>query len=203
MDKVMIITAIKQQQKRQDRYSIYVDEKYAFSLSENDLITAGLHKGQEVTEAELTKFKQDSLIGKAYERAIRYIALRPRSQREIEDYLKRKGYDEVVSRAVITKIKKLELISDTKFAREWIESRQLLKPRSRRQLQAELRQKHISSDIIEEALSSFDDTAELNQLKDLVQRKQKIGRYQDEQKLIAYLARQGYPYGLIREALDN
>ena len=42
------ITAIKQQVKNPQRYSIFVDEKYSFSLSELALINSELKIGQEV-----------------------------------------------------------------------------------------------------------------------------------------------------------
>ncbi|MBI3624310.1 hypothetical protein HY218_01620, partial [Candidatus Saccharibacteria bacterium] len=48
----MKITSIRQQTKRADRYSIFVDGKYAFSLSEGELITSGVHTGQELTKVE-------------------------------------------------------------------------------------------------------------------------------------------------------
>lgn len=198
----MKITSIKQQQKRLDRYSIYVDEKYTFSLGEDDLVSAGLHKGQEVTEVDLKKYKQDSLIGKAYDRTIRYLALRPRSKWEIEDYLKRKNYDEPVIMAVIEKVSAKGYIDDEKFTRSWVETRQLLNPRSKKQLAMELHKKRINSEIIETVLSELTDDNELSQLKDLITRKQKQTRYQDEQKLLAYLARQGYRYDLIKQALS-
>lgn len=198
----MKITAIKQQQKRQNRYSIFVDDSYAFSLGEDDLIRFGLHKDQEVTESELERFKQDSLIGKAYDRSIAYIALRPRSKWEVEDYFKRKSYDEAVIAEVMKKLKKLDLIDDERFAHSWVESRLAVKPRSKKQLHVELLKKHIDRDLIEEVLAHIDDGQELKQLIQLVERKSKITRYQhNPQKLIAYLARQGYSYDLIKTAL--
>lgn len=199
----MKITSIKQQQKRLDRYSIYVDDKYTFSLGEDDLVLTGLYKGQEVTEADLEKFKQDSLIGKAYDRAIRYLALRPRSKWEIEDYLKRKSYDELVIIAIIEKVSAKGYIDDEKFARSWVESRQLLNPRSKKQLTMELRKKRIDREIIDLVLSELSEEDETKVLKDLIARKKKQTRYQDPQKLLAYLSRQGYRYDLIKKALSN
>lgn len=199
----MKITSIKQQQKRLNRYSIYVDEKYTFSLGEEDLVTAGLQKGQEVSETDLKKFKQDSIIGKAYDRAIRYLALRPRSRWEIEDYLKRKAYDEPVITEVLSKVSSKGYIDDEKFARSWAETRQLLNPRSKKQLSMELRKKRISNEIIDSVLSEFSEDDELSVLKDLITRKQKQTRYQDSDKLLSYLARQGYSYHLIKQALEE
>ena len=62
----MQITAIKQQVKRTDRYSIYVDGKYAFSLSESGLISGGLVSGQELDAGELKRIKKAAGLDKAY-----------------------------------------------------------------------------------------------------------------------------------------
>ena len=197
----MRITGIKQQIKREDRYSVYVDDKYSFSLSEAELAKSGLHKDQELSAAELAQIQKTAVLDKAYDRVIRYISIRPRSVWEVEDYLKRKGYDNSVSRSLLVKLKKINLVDDAAFARQWVEWRIAGRPRSRRQLQAELFKKRIDRQIIEEVLQQVDSDTELEQLKALIERKSRLSQYQDRQKLIAYLARQGFPYTLIKRAL--
>ena len=86
----MKITAIKQQVKRLDRYSVYVDDEYAFSLSEQALLDSGLASGRELSREELTSYKQLSADDKLYQQALRYIAMRMRTAWEVETYLQRK-----------------------------------------------------------------------------------------------------------------
>src|SRR5947209_15231393 len=86
----MKITAIKQQQKRVDRYSIFVEGKYAFSLSEAALLEAKLASGQELSPEQVTEFKKLSADDKIYNQALRYVALRLRTEWEIKTYLERK-----------------------------------------------------------------------------------------------------------------
>jgi SOS response regulatory protein OraA/RecX len=52
-------------------------------------------------------------------------------------------------------------------------------------------------------LETVDSETELAQLQELVARKHKQSRYQERDKLMAYLARQGYGYDLIKQALDD
>ncbi len=52
----MQVTDIKQQVKREGRYSIFVDGKFVFGLSENSLMTSGLRIGLELTKDELTAY---------------------------------------------------------------------------------------------------------------------------------------------------
>ena len=198
----MKITSIKQQVKRTDRYAIHVDNKYEFSLGELELINAGLKVGQELTKTELDGLKDRAKLDKAYDRTLNLIAMRPRSRWEIEDYLKRKKYEPEEIEATIKKLQGSGYINDEAFARSWLSSRRLLKAISKRRLIQELRQKRISDDIIELVMAD-DETDELSVLSELIAKKRQQSRYQDDLKLMQYLARQGYSYGDIKEAMQK
>ncbi len=196
----MIITAIKQQVKRADRYSIFVDGKYAFSLSESGLIQSGLASGRELTAAELKQLKKDAGLDRAYYNALRYVSMRARSEWEIVSYLQRKEVDKDAAAEIVRRLKDLNLLSDLDFARSWVASRRQLKSVSKRRLQQELQQKRVPSDVIDRVLAE-DETDERQALRDLVERKR--ARYPDQQKLMAYLARQGFSYDDIKQVLSE
>ena len=197
----MKITAIKQQIKRPGRYSIFVEGKYAFSLSETALLETKLVNGQELTAQEVEQYKQQSADDKLYNNALNYLAIRPRSSWEMQQYLLRKGSSPALSTIILNKLSKLNLIDDKSFARSWIASRGLLKPTSRRRLIQELRVKRVPDEVIRQALAE-DETDETTALHELIIRKRKQARYQDNQKLMQYLAGQGFSYGDIKTALE-
>lgn len=196
----MQITAIKQQVKRADRYSIFVDDKYAFSFSESGLIASGLASGQELTPAELKALKKAAGLDKAYGQALRYVAMRPRSEWQLETYLQRKEVDKEAAGAIIRRLRDLQLLSDLDFARAWVANRRTLKSTSKRRLMLELRQKHVPSDVINQVLAE-DETDERQALRDLVEKKRR--RYPDQQKLMRYLASQGFNYDDIKTVLSE
>lgn len=196
----MKITSIKQQVKRTDRYSIFVDDKYAFSLSESGLIESRLASGQELDAAELKRLKKAAGFDKAYYNALRYVAMRPRSEWEMQMYMARKEVDREAADEVISRLRNLNLLSDLDFARAWISSRRQLKSTSKRRLRLELMQKHVPNDVIDEALSE-DEGDERHILRELIEKKRR--RYPDQQKLMQYLARQGFSYDNIKSALNE
>lgn len=198
----MKVTDIKQQVKRPDRYSVYVDGKYCCAFSEAGLLKSGLRVGQELSEQELNSIKDEAVLDKAKTRVFELIARRPRSQWEIEDYLKRKGYEPEIIQEILDVLSKLGYIDDLDFAKRWIANRRLLKSTSRRRLVQELRQKRVSDEIIEQALET-DETDEREVLKELIARKRKQAKYQDDLKLMQYLARQGYNYDDIKSSLQD
>lgn len=198
----MKITDIKSQVKRQGRYSIFVDGKYSFSLSENELLSSGVKIGQEFDEKGLEELKHKAVEDKAMMRVYDLLARRPRSAWEISDYLKRKDYEPDVIEKILNALSSRGLLDDEKFARMWIDNRRLLKKTSKRRLMLELQQKHIDKNIITSALAE-DETDEGQVVRDLIAKKRSQSRYQDDQKLIAYLLRQGFNYDDIKAAMQE
>jgi regulatory protein len=198
----MKITDIKQQVKRADRYSLYIDGKYLFSLSESELLTLGLRIGLEFDEAELADLQQKAMIDKGYDRALNLIMRRPRSAWELQQYLKRKDYSEEHSEIILNMLSKRGYVDDIDFAKRWVESRRLLKSTSKRRLTQELRQKRVPDDIISQTLAA-DETDEQAVLRELISKKRTQTRYQDAQKLMQYLMRQGYNYDDIKVVMSE
>ncbi|HSW36848.1 MAG TPA: RecX family transcriptional regulator [Candidatus Saccharimonadales bacterium] len=198
----MKITKIVQQAKRQDRYSIFVDDKYAFSLSDSALLESKLTPGQEIDSRELGEWKKLSADDKLYNQTLNYIALRPRSQWEVEFYLQRKKASPALTSTIVNKLSKIGLIDDDKFARAYVADRRLLRPTSRRKLIAELRKKRIADNIIQQAIGT-EEQDEQAALLEMIARKRKQTKYQDDLKLMQYLARQGFNYDDIKQALKR
>lgn len=198
----MKITSIQLQAKNTGRYSIFVDGQYAFSLSADALLESQLVNGQELIEADVARFKKLSAEDKAFGLTLAYVTRRMRSEGELLDYFRRKGYADEFRRTVLAKLKRLGLVDDAEFARRWVENRRTFKGTSAKKLRLELRQKKIADDIIRQALAE-DETDERQVLRELIAKKRKTSRYQDDRKLIAYLARQGFAYDDIKAAISD
>lgn len=198
----MRITAIKTQVKREGRYSIFVDGKYAFSLSAEGLLNAQLVTGQELFQTELTAYKKASQEDKAYSLTLAYVARRMRSEGELHDYFRRKQYAPELSEQIMRRLRQLDFVNDAEFARRWVENRRLLKATSTKKLRLELKQKRISDDIIRSVLEA-DETDERQILRELVEKKRKQTRYQNNERLMMYLARQGFNYDDIKSVLNT
>ena len=198
----MKITAIRQQVKRPDRYSIYVDGKYSFSLSEVAFLKCELNSGKELTAQEVEDFKNFSADDKMYNRALRYVAMRQRSVWEVQDYLRRKDCAPELITDTISRIESLGLLDDARYAEMFVRDRQLLRPTSKRKLVLELKKKRVSQEYITRALEGLE-VDESQSLQEVISKKRKQSRYQDDEKLMQYLARQGFGYGDIKSALQN
>jgi regulatory protein len=198
----MKVTKITAQVKQAGRYSVFVDEKYAFSLSDTALLESRLVPGQELNEEELETWKQASQDDKVLGRALQYAMIRPRSRWEMQSYLERKKASPPLVEAILNKLSNLRMLDDLEFARSWVANRRLLRPTSKRKLQQELRAKRVGNDVIEQVLSE-DETTEQDVLTELVAKKRQQTKFKnDDLKLMQFLARQGFSYGDIKAALE-
>jgi len=216
------VTDIKEAVRDQNRVNIYIDDKFFCSLDISQVVDLHVKIGRELSPEELDELKRASDFGKFYARALEYALMRPRSEKEIQDYLKRKtldrkvrvknrktgeysthlkkGYDASLVPLVLKRLNDRGYIDDERFAATWVENRNVSKGTSIKKLRLELQQKGISQSVIEKVLaeSSRDESAELRKI---IARKAK--KYPDEQKLIQYLLRQGFNYSDILDELSS
>lgn len=205
------ITALKIQARDKARVNVFIDGKYRFSLDITQVAELGIKSGAEYSEEELIELENESQFGKLYTRSLEYALVRPRSQREMRDYLYKKtrdtrtktgdikkGVSNELTERVFQRLLAKGYLSDEKFARFWVENRNVRKGTSFRKLQAELQAKGVDSTIIQLVFGESE-RSDLSELRKVVAKK--ASRYDDEQKLIAYLARQGFRYDDIKEVL--
>jgi len=179
-----------------------VEGKYSFSLSADALLESHLVNGQELTDGDIARFKKMSAEDKAFNLALAYVARRMRSEGELADYFRRKEYAPELAVQLMARLQKLGFVDDEDFARRWVENRRSLRGSSTKKIRLELRQKKIASDIIQTVLAE-DETDERELLRELVAKKRKQSRYQDNEKLMRYLAGQGFNYDDIKSALQT
>ncbi len=198
----MKISAIKQQVKNAERASIFVDGKYSFSLSLNELVAERLKIGQSLEETELKRLKKLSEDGKLKNRALEWTLNRPRSVRELRDYFFKKKVDKDQAEALIEEFQSKNYLDDETFA-NWLIDMRRRQGKSDRAIRNELLKKGVSREDIEATLEK-DQAGELGRLKHLYDKKKAQPRFKsDPNKLIQYLLRQGFNYGDIKQIITE
>lgn len=211
----MKVTNMGAQVRNPDRVNISIDGAYKFSLTLSQVVDLGIKIGLELDDELLERLEIESTFGKLYQRALEYSLVRPRSEREMRDYLYRKtlakpvrnrktgevtlreGVNAEVTKRVLGQLIDKGYVDDKGFAEYWVRNRFMKKGISGRKLRSELASKGVGKAIVEEVLqgSGRNDTEEIMKII-----KKKRSRY-DNQKLMQYLARQGFSYDDIKAAL--
>ncbi|WP_246868315.1 regulatory protein RecX [Saccharopolyspora sp. ASAGF58] len=155
--------------------------------------------------------KPDDAEQLARDTVYRLLAARARSCSELRQALLRKEIDEDVADAVLQKFVDAGLVDDASFAEEWVQSRQRYQGLGRKALGFELRRKGVEEHVVEAALSTVDSDAEVEQARELVQRKLRTMANLDHaakmRRMVGMLARKGYSEGLafrvVREEIER
>ena len=196
------VTALIIQKRDKGRVNVYLNNEFAFGL---DLMAAAtLRKGQLLTPAEIGRLKSDDLQKQAYNRALRYLGYRPRSQAEIRRYLESKEYQADVVDSVINRLCDQGYVDDAAFADFWIENRLMHRPRGAYALRHELRQKGIDGALIEAALAELDEeVAAWDAVATKLGRWSTLDKHELRKKMNGFLSRRGFGYDAIRSTLER
>jgi regulatory protein len=196
------ITTLKIQERNKERVSVFLDGEYVFSLSLLD--AASLHKGQILTDEQIAQLKAIDDRHVAFERAVRFLGHRPRSQQEIRQKLREHDVEAFVIDSVLQRLEQLEYVNDLEFARYWVRNREEFRPRGPMALRAELRSKGIDNDIIDEVLA---ETKPLDSAREAARKKRSSLRGLDRQtfrkKLGDHLARRGFDFDTITTVIEE
>jgi len=130
------------------------------------------------------------------------LSLRSRSEYEIRTYLKRHDCPADQAEIILNKLSEKKYINDLAFSISWIQNRQLLRPSSKTKLINELKIKGINKDIISQAIEETQPD-EIESLKSIIEKKRKLTRFKDDQKLMQYLLRQGFHYSEIKTVFSD
>jgi regulatory protein len=202
---VPLITDIKPQ-KNKKRFNIYLDGKFAFGLSAEARLKAGLKIDQEISSQKVEELiKEDEFI-KFYDRALKFLSYRPRSERELQDWFKKKKVGSETQKLIEKKLKHLNYLDDEEFTRWWIEQRTTFRPFGKRRLALELRQKGIDKNLIVKLLDCYlAQDKELELAEEVAKKKLKnlknLPYLEARGKLSAFLARRGFGWEIIKEVV--
>jgi regulatory protein len=199
-----VITSIKPQKKK-ERVNVYLDDKFGFGIDLENFVKLGLKVEQELTDEEIADIVKKAEFQKTLDKLLRFATLRPRSEKEIKDYFRRKKVHESMHSELFDRLNRLELIDDEKFAKWWIEQRQAFRPKPKRVIGGELRMKGINKDIINKVLGE-EEIDEEKMAKELLEKKmykwENLEDFELKQKMSQYLAQKGFNWEIIKKVVD-
>ena len=190
------ITALVVQQRNPNRVNIHLDGEYAFGLSR--IVAAWLRVGSELDEKKIEQLQAEDACERAYQQAMLFLSYRARSESEIRKNLIKHEIPESVIDLTLEKLRLDGLANDNEFAQTWVENRSTFRPRSRRMLAMELRQKGLDDESMQSALKNVDDEPlAYEAAKKRAPRFINLEWNEFRKKLSEFLARRGFPYSVV------
>lgn len=199
------ITAITPQRHDPERVSVFLDGEFAFGLHADLVLERGLFAGLALDEATVRDLLAADEIRRALATALNALAYRARSEGEIAQRLRQKGFGPEAIDAALERLRDWRYVDDREFASRWIENRQEHRPRSERMLAQELRQKGVDPATIADTIADagLDEVADAREL--VAKQRAKLAALDPEtqtRRITGFLSRRGYGWDVIRQALD-
>jgi regulatory protein len=188
------ITALRAGKRNQKRVNVYLDGDYAFPLDMSVVLSAGLHRGQELTDEDIQRLGSSDSEEQALGRAYRLLSFRPRSVVEVRRNLQEARIAPEVVERVIDRLLANGSLDDAAFARTWVENREAFSPRSSRLLGYELKRLGVTEDDVREALPEDDLASALAASRRRVRSLASLGYDEYLRKLVPFLQRRGFGY---------
>lgn len=198
-----IITGIEQQKKNPNRVNIYLDEQFAFGLYKASALH--LKVGDTLDNASIQALEQKDAAEEAYQKALKLLNIRPRTEHEMRSRLQEYGFTDEIIEPVIANLLEKNYLNDQQFAAEWIENRTTFRPRGKRLLRIELMKKHVDEEEIQTALAALPEEEQLvrEAAKKYSNRLKGLDESTFKKRLYGFLVRRGFSYDDIKPILDE
>lgn len=204
------VTSVEPQKKNPRRLNIYLDGKFAFGADEDLVVSRRLVVGKIIAPEDLEKILFEAEVGKLMEKMYRLWSIRQRSEKEVRDYfrIRKKDISKVAIDALVENLKKKGMVNDLEFAKVWVEARRKSRQKGIRAIKAELFQKGIEKEIIEEVVSGqVTGYSEEELAKQALEKKMRVWKNLDpqkfKQKAYEFLMRRGFEYEVVKGAVEK
>ncbi len=205
---ILIITKIEKQKNKEKRYSIFIDNQFAFGIDEIDLIYYKLKENESLDEDKYNYILNKLLLKRAKDKALKYLSYKMRSKKQVIEKLEQYDFPPNVINKVIKVLEKYNYINDEDFAKAFIKDKLNLKGYGVFKIKYDLKILGIDEQIFEKYLYNDSFIDEEKKAKDLLIKKLKSKniedlQYKEKQKIYAYLARRGFSYDSINKAFNG
>lgn len=196
------ITALELQKRNRQRINVYLDGEFKFGLAR--IVAAWLQVGQELSEEKIELLLAQDNEEVAYQRALKFLDYRPRSEFELRRNLRKHKINDEVQDIVIRRLHENSLLDDERFASLWVENRCELRPRGKRLLQYELKQRGITEEIIQNTLETIDEEhLAYRAAKKQARKYESLEWNTFRKKMYGFLSRRGFGYATSSEVIDR
>ena len=195
-----IITEIKQTTKNKSQmYEVFVDGESLGLYHIETIVKHSIKVGMEVDAEVLANALKESTTLVAMEKVLNYISKSMKTQKDIEKYLKGKGYGDDIIECVIGKLREYNYINDEIYAKYFIASKS--KKEGNKKIKFDLKNKGLDEKVIVEMLS--ENAEDLDVIKNLADKylKNKVKDFKTKTKLFTFLASKGFEYDNINSVL--
>lgn len=186
-------------QKNKDKFNLFVDGQFYSGIMKETAIANNFFVGKKIEKNVLDKILIESESKMAFGKASDLLATRLHSKDELKLKLIKKGFSKDAINLAINKLEDYGYINDAEFANLFVQSNSKL---SKQMLKNKLSTKGISSQIIDDVISSISADDEFENAIRLAEKYLKNKNLDEcKDKLYAFLARKGFSHSVIKQTI--
>jgi regulatory protein len=197
------ITSI-EPQKRKGRFNVFLDGEFAFGADKETIYDFGLRKNDDLTEEKIKEITEYNELNFGKKIAYSFLNYKPRTEKEIRKKLKEKKISDSSTDKVITILKDLKYLDDSKYAKQYLEEKLANNPKGKRVIAMKLAEKGINKEVIKSVIESeYNEDTETKKAKELLIKYLKKVRAKSDldkrQKCYRYLLSRGFDYEIVKK----
>lgn len=204
MTKIMKITT---QKRNKHRYNIFIEkngkEQYAFSVEEETLISEGLKKGLVLDQTSMEHLMKADNVNKAFNKVLNYLSYRMRSTKEVRDYLREEELEEEQIKSLVDRLNRQRLLDDQAFADAFVATKMNTGFKGPGQVRTELFQKGIEEALIDQALTRYTESDQIELIEHWLTKQMKKATRQSHRQQINKLKQQLMQKGFNRSTIEH
>lgn len=201
------ITNVEVQKRNKDRFNVFVDEEFSFACDGEIVYKYDIKKGNIVNVDELKEIMEEDNFIKCKSSALRTIEKTYKTEKEIIDKLKDKGFEEKTIKRTLEFLKEYNFLNDKKYTEMFVKDK--IKAQGRNKIKFTLMKKGVCEELIKDKINNIDKDEEFNGALTLAQKKYNLivkreeDKFKIAQKLYRFLAGKGYGYDCINKVIKQ
>ena len=202
-----VITKIEVQKRNKDRSNVYINNDYAFSLSNEIVYKEGLKINEKIDIERIKAIAKEDNYIKCKTAALRIVEKSYKSEKELIDKLILKGYDKEAIDKTMKVLKEYNFINDENYVKMYVKDK--VKLVGKKKIKYDLAKKGIKDKIIDEEIYNIDSEEERNTAYNLAIKKyntiakRETDRFKLSQKLYRFLLSKGYGYDIVSSVVKE
>ncbi len=197
------ITEITPQIKDKRRCNVYIDGRFCCGLTLETAVKYRLKVGMTVSPERLSEIQLESEKNTALDKALTHISASKKTEKQVRDFLKGKGYLPAVCDYVLEKMRGYGFVDDRDYAKDYVQFSASKK--GGKLIKMELKAKGVREEEIDEAIEELDGEQQSQAARRILEKYMR-GKTADREtlaKAYRHVMSKGFDYDTAKSALTS
>jgi len=190
-----------------NKYKIEFEDAESIITYDNVILENNILLKKEIDSETYIKLSSQNSYYEIYNKAVKYIVTKLRSEKEIKEYIKKYTEEPELTNKIIEQLRKEGLLNEERYIKAFIEDKANLTMWGPYKIERELEKHEVNMEYVKNVLEKYDLKLFEDKIEKLISKKEKANKkcssYMLKQKMERELVELGYPKDMIKEKLSS